>query len=54
MLFLAVRLMSEQGLSLLMQQGKRLKIRHKYTSQAEKNANVVSWKALGFDTLKRE
>ncbi|KAF9336926.1 chromosome segregation in meiosis- protein [Podila minutissima] len=34
------KLMSEQGLPLLLKQGKRLKIRHKYTSQAEKNANV--------------
>ncbi|KAG0100605.1 chromosome segregation in meiosis- protein [Podila epicladia] len=35
------KLMSEQGLPLLLKQGKRLKIRHKYTSQAEKNANVT-------------
>ncbi|KAG0348921.1 chromosome segregation in meiosis- protein, partial [Podila minutissima] len=34
------KLMSEQGLPLLLKQGKRLKIRNKYTSQAEKNANV--------------
>ncbi|KAG0335969.1 chromosome segregation in meiosis- protein [Podila horticola] len=34
------KLMSEQGLPLLLKQGKRLKIRHKYTTQTEKNANV--------------
>ncbi|KAG0035339.1 chromosome segregation in meiosis- protein [Podila clonocystis] len=34
------KLMSEHGLPLLLKQGKRLKIRHKYTSQAEKNVNV--------------
>ncbi|KAF8939600.1 replication fork protection component Swi3-domain-containing protein [Dissophora ornata] len=33
------RLLSEQGLSLLMSHGKRLKIRHKYKDTAEKNSN---------------
>ncbi|KAG0344823.1 hypothetical protein BG004_004140 [Podila humilis] len=35
------RLLSEQGLPVLFQQGKRLKIRHKYTNQAEKNDNAT-------------